>query len=256
MLNPPPPEFAPFGLLHATLLICIFGAAWWWAAWATDHPDGARLRHIEQMVAYANLALWIVIRLYLITPAQFKWNIWLPLGMCDIMTFLVSIKLLNPGNRWLSIALYFGGIGLCTNALSTPDLKEGPLQFEFWAFWLRHAAIMIVAIYDLAVLRFRPGWNDWKRACAAGLGYVALVTLVNVSFKANFGFLGDSLPGNPSVLDFFGSWPRRLLWVLAIVAALWALMVVPWRIGRRARAGGDNPPAIPVNAARTSPHPR
>ncbi|MEP7084935.1 MAG: hypothetical protein ABI854_09375, partial [Betaproteobacteria bacterium] len=135
--------------------------------------------------------------------------------------------------RWLSIALYFGGIGLCTNALITPDLGEGPRQFEFWAFWLRHAVIMVVAIYDLAVLGFRPDWSDWKRACLAGLGYIALVSLINVPFHFNIGFMGDSLPGNPSVLDFLGPWPLRLVWVVLFVGTLWAVMVAPWRIGGR-----------------------
>jgi len=233
MTQHPLPEFVLFSPLHWVMLLGIFAAAWWWVAWAKNHPSPARRRHVAEMVAYANLALWIVIRLYLITPAQFKWSIWVPLGMCDIITLLVSIKLLNPGNRWLSIAIYFGGVGLCTNALLTPDLKEGPLQFEFWAFWLRHAAIMVVAIYDLAVQGFRPDWSDWKRACLSGLGYIALVTIVNVAFRVNFGFMGDSLPGNPSVLDFLGPWPLRLVWVVAFVAVLWALMVVPWRLFRR-----------------------
>jgi hypothetical integral membrane protein (TIGR02206 family) len=161
--------------------------------------------------------------------------------MCDIVTLLVSLKLLNPQSRWLSIALYFGGIGLCTNALLTPDLREGWLQFEFWAFWIRHAAIMIVAIYDLAVYGFRPGWDDWRRACIAGLAYLGIVTLINVSFKVNFGFVGDSLPGHPSVLDVLGPWPLRLLWVILIVGSLWAAMVAPWRfrINRINRVGHD-----------------
>ena len=231
---PPPPEFHPFGLLHLAMLLGIFAVAAWWVAWARDEPDAARRRHVEQMAAYANLALWIVIRLYLITPAQFRWNVWVPLGMCDIMTLLVSLKLLNPHSRWLSIALYFGGIGLCTNALLTPDLKEGPRQFEFWAFWLRHAAIIVVALYDLAVLRFRPDWDDWKLACIGGFAYMGAVTLVNVSLDVNFGFLGRSLPGSPSVLDFLGPWPLRLLWVIVIVGVLWALMVLPWRMRGRA----------------------
>ena len=236
MPTPPPPEFSPFGLLHLAMLLGIFAASAWWVLWARDQPDAGRRRHVEQMAAYANLALWIVIRLYLITPAQFKWNVWVPLGMCDIMTLLVSFKLLNPHSRWLSIALYFGGIGLCTNALLTPDLKEGPRQFEFWAFWLRHAAIIVVAIYDLAVLRFRPDWNDWKLACIGGLAYMGVVTLVNVPLEVNFGFLGRSLPGSPSALDFLGPWPLRLLWVIGIVGILWALMVLPWRVFNRQRA--------------------
>ena len=229
------PQFVVFSLLHWAMLAGIVVAAGGWVAWARTHPNRARRHRAEEMVAYANLALWIVIRLYLLTPGQFKWSIWIPLGMCDIVTLLVSLKLLRPQSRWLSIAIYFGGIGLCTNALITPDLKEGPLEFEFWAFWLRHAAILVVAIYDVAVLGFRPDWNDWRRACIAGLGYIALVTLINVPFRSNFGFLGDSLPGNPSVLDFLGPWPLRLVWVIAIVAVLWALMVVPWRLLSRPR---------------------
>ena len=229
------PKFPLFGTLHLTMLAAIFGLALLWVAWAREHPDERGRRHVEEMLAYANLGLWMVIRLYLITPAQFRWSVWIPLGMCDIVSLLASIKLLNPHNRWLSIALYFGGIGLCTNALITPDLGEGPRQFEFWAFWLRHAVIMVVAIYDLAVLGFRPDWTDWKRACLAGLGYAAVVSAVNIPFRFNFGFMGDSLPGNPSVLDFLGPWPLRLVWVVLIVGTLWAAMVVPWRMARRIR---------------------
>ena len=51
----------------------------------------------------------------------------------------------------------------------------------------------------------------------------------------NFGFMGNSLPGHPSVLDFLGVWPLRLMWVVLIVGTLWALMTVPFVVARRAR---------------------
>jgi hypothetical protein len=79
-VNPPLPTFAPFGLVHAAWLIAIFGAAWLWVRWARREPDALRRRHVEQMVAYANLMLWIVIRLYLLTPISsggrsgFRWG--------------------------------------------------------------------------------------------------------------------------------------------------------------------------------------
>jgi uncharacterized membrane protein YwaF len=38
------------------------------------------------------------------------------------------------------------------------------------------------------------------------------------------------------VLDFLGPWPLRLVWVVLLVGALWALMVAPWRIAQRRRA--------------------
>lgn len=248
-MKPDLPHFTLFGSLHWTMLAAIFAGAAIWVRWARAHPDVARRRHVEEMVAYANLVLWIVIRLYLVTPDQFRWSIWIPLGMCDLMSLLASIKLLNPDKRWLSIGLYFGGIGLCSNALLTPDLKEGPQQFEFWAFWLRHAAILIVAVYDLAVLRFRPNWDDWRGACSGGLAYIAVVTIINVAFHANFGFMGDSLPGSPSVLDFLGPWPLRLIWVIAIVGTLWALMAALWTARRRTVAG-ISPPVTRNRSAR------
>ena len=230
-----PPRFTAFGWLHLALLAGIAVAALAWAHWARHEPDAPRRDHVEQMVAYANLLLYIVIRLYLITPSQFKWSVWPPLGMCDIVSLLASLKLLNPRSRWLSIALYYGGIGLTTNALVTPDLAEGPGEFEFWAFWLRHAMIIVVAVYDLAVLRFRPDWRDWRAACAMGLLYIVAVSAINVGFNMNFGFMGNSLPGHPSVLDFLGVWPLRLVWVVLIVGTLWALMTVPFVVARRAR---------------------
>ena len=106
-MQPAAPKFALFGPLHLTMLAAIFGAALLWVWWARTHPSPARRRHVEEMLAYANLVLWIVIRLYLVTPDQFRWSVWVPLGMCDIASLLVSIKLLNPYNRWLSIAALF-----------------------------------------------------------------------------------------------------------------------------------------------------
>ena len=64
-MPPALPKFPLFGLLHLSLLLGIFGAAWLWVSWARAHQDAARRRHVEEMLAYANLALWIVIRLYL-----------------------------------------------------------------------------------------------------------------------------------------------------------------------------------------------
>lgn len=218
--------------MHAGLLVVIGGVAWAWPHYVRRVGEAPRCG-VERAVGYANLALWCAVRVYLFTRDSVDWAHAWPLGMCDITSFVASLALLQPRNRVWQVILYFGGIGLSTNALLTPDLREGPSQIEFWSFWLRHAMILIVAIYALAALRYRPDWNDYRAAVLLALCYAALVTLVNLPFGFNYGFLGPSLPDQPSVLDFLGPWPHRVIWMTLIIAVFWAFMVLPWRLAAR-----------------------
>ena len=68
-----------------------------------------------------------------------------------------------------------------------------------------------------------------------GFLYIAAVSAINIPLGLNFGFMGDSLPGHPSVLDFLGVWPLRLVWVVLIVGALWAVMTLPFVLAKNAR---------------------
>ena len=72
-----------------------------------------------------------------------------------------------------------------------------------------------------------------------------MVSAINVPFGFNFGFMGDSLPGHPSVLDFLGLWPLRLVWVVLIVGTLWAVMTVPFGIRRAAIGTADRSESDP-----------
>ena len=86
-----------------------------------------------------------------------------------------------------------------------------------------------------------------------GFFYIALVSAINVPLGLNFGFMGDSLPGHPSVLDFLGAWPLRLVWVVLIVGALWAAMTLPFVLARNSRRARDSLGARDSRGARDSP---
>ncbi len=48
-----------------------------------------------------------------------------------------------------------------------------------WAFWTAHTIIAAGAVYDIAVLGFRPCWSDLGRALIVSAAYLAPIVLLN-----------------------------------------------------------------------------
>ena len=48
------------------------------------------------------------------------------------------------------------------------------------------------------------------------------------------GFVGRGKPEVRSIVDALGPWPERLAIIVALVAAVMALLLLPWKLRRRA----------------------
>jgi uncharacterized membrane protein YwaF len=101
----------------------------------------------------------------------------------------------------------------------------------FWLFWAAHSIVVASAVYDLAVLGFRPRWGDLGRAYAASAHYVAAIVPVDLALGANYGFIGNPPPGVkiPPFVDALGPWPLRAVIVVALGAVGFAVLVLPWQ---------------------------
>ncbi len=220
-------KFAPFSPLHAAALATIAVVTW---AAVRAARRGAAPR-VERAVGLAFIATWIGVHGWWLLPARFDPLTTLPLQMCH-WTALAAGLYLATGWRALALILYFWGFGLCTQALLTPALAEGPASHVFWYFWLSHGMIVGTAVYALAVHGYRPTWRDWRLACVAAAVYVGAVLPVDLLVGANYGFLGPGKPGLPTIVDFLGPWPERLLAIFALVAVVMAALMLPWRLVR------------------------
>jgi hypothetical integral membrane protein (TIGR02206 family) len=138
--------------------------------------------------------------------------------------------------------LYFWGLGLSAQGLITPNLRQGPAAPSFWIYWIRHAEIVGAAAYVVIVHRYRPSWRDCGLAVGAGLAYVAAMLAVDVTFGWNYGFVGNGLPDQPSLLDFFGPWPWRVAVLVVLASLVMALLTLPWVL-RRPGASAHRRPA-------------
>jgi hypothetical integral membrane protein (TIGR02206 family) len=144
--------------------------------------------------------------------------------MCDIMVLITPIAMITRA-RWLRTLACFWGVALCTQAFMTPILTVGLGDAEYYFFWVSHAIIIGTALYDYTAGGFRPTGKDYAICVLWGLAWIISVFCINLLIDgANYGYVGDVTPKQPTIVPKLGAWPRRA--VLVAVIAIGACGVV------------------------------
>ena len=224
-------SFEPFSALHAGILLLFAGATAWLIFAGRRLAPPARSR-LDRNLGLVMIALWVVSNGWWLLPPRFDAARALPLHVCDITSLLAGIVLLYP-RRSLRALLYFWGIGMSLQAIVTPEIAFEPDTMWFWIFWMSHAGIIAIAIYDIVARGFRPTWADFRLSVLAGLVYLAVVLAINIALGFNYGYVGNARPGEASIIDFLGHWPQRVVLMVALVIGLMALLMAPWHFARR-----------------------
>jgi hypothetical integral membrane protein (TIGR02206 family) len=220
--------FTSFGAMHLAV-VCVCAALLVGVAIVGRRLLGSpNQRQVRSALAIVALLYWIAYNTW------WNWNgldlrTGLPLQACDVSGLVAPFALLTL-NRWLRATLYFWAFAFATQAFIQPTLTDGPAHVVFWAFWAAHLAILACAVYDLAVLSFRPDWSDFARASIAAVAWGAVALSVDLMLGANYGYIGNPPAGTrmPPLVEAFGPWPQRLLVIAALAAAAFLLLLVPW----------------------------
>ena len=221
--------FRTGSLLHfACLVACgliVFGMVR--IAKRRDSPEFRR--RLQGFIAIGCLAGWLVNATLMMWPDRFDWRTSLPLHFCNLANLIAAVAVLSR-SRFPKAVLYFWAIVLCSWAFITPVLSKGPVRIEFWIFWGYHLFIPLAVAEILAVQRFRPNWLDFRNAWLFTIGFIAILVALDNGLGWDYGFVGPSIPENPTLLGFLGPYPLRLLWMLLIGTALYALLMLPFRV--------------------------
>lgn len=232
-------DFKPFTLFHlVTFLACIavmaaasvLGRMWY----HTPKENRFRMGWATFCVLYQ-----IGVSIFWFWPGNFTWARSIPLMLCDLAAFIAAYAMFRPDQRWALTMLYFWGLGLSTQAFFTPVLQHGYMHDEYWRFWIGHIVIVGSAIYAVVVLRYRPSVRDWVQAMLITIAYAIVVVITNlvidglqllpVGERANYGYLGNTSPKNPTIIDKLGTWPTRIFLVAGIVMSVFAILWAVWR---------------------------
>lgn len=238
--------FAPFTREHlAAVAACVLAAGVVIAVGRAVRPpapafpaDPHTIDPAGRVLGALALAHWVAQQAWWNIPARFDAAQSLPLHVCDLNGLVAALALLT-GYRCLTAILYFWGLGLSTQAFCTPVVEWGPLVTEFWLFWESHTLIVGAAAYVLLVRRFRPRGRDLLFALGAMIAYVALILPIDLAFGWNYGYVGNTVPDQPTIIDRLGPWPLRLLPMAGLMFLVMVLLWLPWAVAARR---GDAPP--------------
>jgi hypothetical integral membrane protein (TIGR02206 family) len=242
-------DFAPFTPVHAVVLVvaALVTIVLVRRRRALEGTPGAG--RMDRVLAYVGLANWVLYQGYGVyrvidawgTPDAGKYTIEyaLPLQICDIASLLAPLMWLTPPvrrRRWISVLVYFWGLGLSSQAFITPIVRSGPATLEFWFFFIAHWMIVGGALYETFGRGFRPTWRDFRFATIVSLGYFAVVFPLDLLTGYNIGFLGEPDAADPKTLvDALGPWPLRTVWIAVIGIVAMAVAMVPWSLVRGAQ---------------------
>ncbi len=168
---------------------------------------------------FRRLLAWIIIVtqtfffIRRLTPAHWDIQDSLPLHLCRWTVWVAAWALftLNPKMRSL---LLFWGIALSSQAYFTPMIREGAGSWAFWIYWINHTQIIGAAVYDIAVLGYRPNRKSLYFGMFWGTAYGIFAVILNAILGTNYTYLGAGTHNAPSLVDKLGPYPLRTVWMI------------------------------------------
>ncbi|GAA1925835.1 YwaF family protein [Nocardioides marmoribigeumensis] len=177
-------------------------------------------------------------------PGDFDLGTSLPLQLCDLAWMAAIVALWT--RHWAATALvYFWGLTLTVQGIVTPSLGEVFPDPRYFMFWGMHLATVWAAVYLTFGLGVRVDWRSYRLAVGVTLVWAVGVIAFNAATGTNYGYLNRK-PAVGSLLDLLGPWPGYVVAEVCVVAAVWALMTLPWVRAERA----DRPAALRARARR------
>ena len=160
----------------------------------------------------------------------------LPLHLTDVVTIVAVIALWTERVRFVELT-YFWALTASLQALLTPNLTESTATIFVVTFFVTHSGAIVGAILLVFGRGIVPAAGAVWRVFGATLAVAAAAAVGDLATGGNYMFLREK-PSTASLLDVMGPWPLYIAVAAVLALALFALLDLPLRAGRRGAAGG------------------
>jgi len=238
-------DFHMFGLSHFVAIAVTAAAAVWLIRLYHAPGVSAKFRRRTEVT----LALILVITVFLDPVLNWlRWSpsgpekVWyeikkdsLPMHFCDLVALLLAVAILNHRQRLAELG-YLCGLSGTIQGLITPGLKYDWPAPEYFAFFLQHGGVPVVALGLAFGARLRPQPGALRRTMLWSNVYLVVIFGLNALIGTNYGYL-NAKPDQSSILDFLGEWPWYLLSLQGVALVLFSLLLLPFRSRKDVIAG-------------------
>ncbi len=227
-----PDRFVPFGTAHIVTMVVIAGL---WIALPLLFRKGIsektdrRMRYVMAAVLVAQYLGWMI---WEAAVGRFTIHTSLPLNLCDLTNFLLAVLLVTRSRKLFEV-LYFWALAGTIQSYITPNITYGFPHFEFFVFYLQHGGEILVTLYFVFVLKYRPHAMDIVKTYGWLLALISFVYGFNLLTDSNYMFLMADTP-HPSTITkmiaLFGEPPRHMIGLSMVSLVSILVLYLPWLI--------------------------
>lgn len=152
----------------------------------------------------------------------------LPLHLCRFIAVLAPLVALWKNRFWMGVFYFWILVGTL-QANITPDVEFGFPHWSYFAYWMMHTVLVIVAFYYIFVLKIKIGWRDLGHAFIMMNVFILATLAINFMLDSNYMYTMAKPPVR-TMLDLLGPWPVYLVSGQLLVLVLFALVLLPLKI--------------------------
>ena len=226
MIEPNP--FIQFGADHIIGSI-IFLILWIWLPLYSKENlsknSQNRLGIILGFIVMSNYLVWVILE---IISGTFDFKLHLPFHLCRFANLAIPIVMIWKKERLFQVLYFWGMSGMLQGAI-TPDVTHGFPHFHYFRFFIGHNGMVLVLIYAIVVLGFRPSFKGLLDSFIALNLFLILAAVINLILDSNYFWICAKPPTN-SLLDYLGPWPWYILIAEFVALLHYFLAFLPFYI--------------------------
>tara|TARA_B100000029_G_scaffold451597_1_gene476279 strand:- start:104 stop:826 length:723 start_codon:yes stop_codon:yes gene_type:complete len=226
MIEPNP--FIQFGADHIIGSV-IFLILWIWLPLYSKENlsknSQNRLGIILGFIVMSNYLVWVILE---IISGTFDFKLHLPFHLCRFANLAIPIVMIWKKERLFQVLYFWGMSGMLQGAI-TPDVTHGFPHFHYFRFFIGHNGMVLVLIYAIVVLGFRPSLKGLFDSFIALNLFLILAAVINLVLDSNYFWICAKPPTN-SLLDYLGPWPWYILIAEFVALLHYFLAFLPFYI--------------------------
>lgn len=223
-------EFKFAGTDHLMAIVLSILVGWVLISYARKNLDPIAQKRLMLYISLIPLLALIFYSGIKMSLGTYDYKKDLPIHLCRLLAMVSPLIYYKENRFWTGVFYYWIVVGTL-NAILTPEVHFGFPHWGYFAYFIMHCFLVILAIYYVVVFKQRITIKDmWN---AFWMSNLLLIISLPINWLLGSNYLySTGKPEAASLLDYFGPWPWYLVTVQFIGLAFFFLAYLPFHFSK------------------------